>query len=146
VDGDLSDLQLAFMRALWRRDEATVGEVRAELDELGRVLKPTTVATVLKRLEAKGLVAHRQEGRSFRYRALRSEQDVRRTVVARVKDLIFGGDLAALVASLLDPDAVSNDDLDRVRELLETREQDSTAADGAELDIPHQQEDPPEPA
>ena len=122
MDGDLSDLQLAFMRALWRRGEATVGEVREELDSLGRVLKPTTVATVLKRLESRGLVAHRQEGRSFRYRALRTEQDVRRTVVARVKELVFGGDLAALVASLLDPDAVSNDELTQVRGLLAAHE------------------------
>ena len=124
MDGDLSDLQLAFMRALWRRGEATVGEVRDELDSLGRVLKPTTVATVLKRLEARGLVAHRRDGRTFIYRALRSEQDVRRTVVARVKDLIFGGDVAALVASLLDPDAVSQDELSQVRDLLARRDQD----------------------
>lgn len=123
MDGDLSDLQLAFMRALWRRGEATVGEVREELDSLGRVLKPTTVATVLKRLEARGLVAYRKEGRSFVYRALRTEQEVRRTVVARVKDLIFGGDLAALVASLLDPEAISKDELSQVRDLLAARDE-----------------------
>ena len=132
MDGQLSDLQLALMRALWARGEATVQEIREDLEDLGRVLKPTTVATVLKRLEGRDLVAHRKEGRQFVYRALRSEQEVRRSVVARVKELVFGGDLKALVAQLLDPKATSTDELDEIRRLLDERSQSDTPSDPTE--------------
>ncbi len=119
MDGQLSDLQLAIMRVLWDQEEATVHEVREGLESLGRVLQPTSVATVLKRLEARDLVTHRSEGRQHVFRALRSEQQVQRSVVARVRELVFGGDLRAFVAQLLDPKTVDEDELDRVRALLD---------------------------
>ena len=50
----LTDLQLAIMRALWQRAN-TVADITAAL-EPERSLAPTTVATLLRRLEARGLV------------------------------------------------------------------------------------------
>ena len=118
MDGELSDLQLAFMRVLWSREEASVQEVRDGLDDLGRALQPTTVATVLNRLEKRGLVSRRRDGRQFMYSALRSEATVRRSALSRVKDLVFGGDLKAMVAHLLDPAEVEADELAEVRRLI----------------------------
>ena len=56
----LGDLQLRIMRIVWKRGEATVAEV---MDELGRAsrLAYTTVATMLRKMEARGLVRHRVE-------------------------------------------------------------------------------------
>jgi predicted transcriptional regulator len=70
----LSDVQLAFMRALWEVGEGSVAAVQDALERSGRKLAPTTVATVLRRLEAKGWVAHREEGRVLLYRAAVSRQ------------------------------------------------------------------------
>ncbi len=58
----LGDLQLAIMRVLWTDGESTVADVHRELlDERG--LAPTTIATMLRKMEDKGVVLHRREGR-----------------------------------------------------------------------------------
>lgn len=118
----LSDVQLAFMRALWSRPGSSVAQVKEFLSDEGRKLAQTTVATQLGRLEKKGLIAHEVEGRQFLYRALVSEEQVQRSVLARVTEGLFGGDVTALVHQLLDHDEVSAADLVEVKRLIEARE------------------------
>jgi BlaI family transcriptional regulator, penicillinase repressor len=117
----LSDVQLAFMRALWSRPGSSVAQVKELLSDEGRELAQTTVATQLGRLEKKGLIAHEVEGRQFLYRALVSEEQVRRSVLARVTEGLFGGDVTALVHQLLDHDRVSAADLAEVKRLIEAK-------------------------
>ena len=75
----LTDLQIAIMRVLWDRGRATVAEICDTLrPERGLAL--TTVATLLSRLEKRGIVAHETRARQFVYRALVTEADVRRTI------------------------------------------------------------------
>ena len=121
MDHQLSDQQLAFMRVLWTHDGATVGDVKRELAEAGHDLASTTVATVLGRLVKKGLVSHRSVGRHFVYSARVSENEVRRSVLRRVTSGLFGGDVTALVSSLLDTTKVGEDELEEVRKLLDAR-------------------------
>jgi predicted transcriptional regulator len=113
----LSELQIAVMRALWQRDEASVADIAAVLaDERG--LKYTTVATLLTRLEKRGVVKPRREGRQLIYRALVSEPHVRRSMVADLIGSLFGGDARALVAHLVDESEIAPGDLERVRRQL----------------------------
>lgn len=119
----LSDQQLAFMRVLWDRGEATAQDVHAQLTEQGHALAPTTVATVLTRLERRGLVAHRSRGRQYVYRAKAAEQEVRRTMLARLTDFFFGGDPQALVSHLTAGRGLGRQDLEEVRRLIAEREQ-----------------------
>jgi predicted transcriptional regulator len=118
----LSEVQLAFMRALWSRPGSSVARVKESLFEEGRDLAQTTVATQLGRLEKKGLIAHEVEGRQFLYRATVSAEQVQRSVLARVTEGLFGGDVTALVHQLLDHDEVSAADLAEVKRLIEARE------------------------
>ena len=74
----LTASQLAIMQVLWSRDEASVSDVQRALT--GRRLALTTVATMLVRLEQRGLVSHRVEGRQYIYRSRVSPADVRETV------------------------------------------------------------------
>lgn len=120
-EGSISEQQLAYLEALWRLGEAPVNEVQAELQRDGRTLAATTVATVLKRLEKKGLVTHREEGRTYVYRALVSKREVRTSALGRIRDHLFGGDVTALVSQLLDTNAVTRDELDDVRRLLDAK-------------------------
>lgn len=115
----LSDVQLAFMRALWNHPGSTVTQVREALAAVGRDLAPTTVSTQLGRLEKKGLVDHELDGRQHLYRALVSEQDVQRSALVRLKEEIFQNDMAALVHQLLDPSAVDAEELHEVRQLIQ---------------------------
>ena len=118
----LSDVQLAFMRALWAQPESSVNQVKDFLTEEGRDLAPTTVATQLGRLEKKGLVSHEVRGRQYIYRASVSERQVQRSVLERVTEGLFGGDVTALVHQLLDHDEVSSADLAEVKRLIEAKE------------------------
>lgn len=121
MEHQLSAQQLAFMRALWDLGEAPVADVQTALARGGLVLAPTTVATVLGRLERKGLARHRTRGRQYLYRAAVSEEEVRRSVLTRVTRTLFGGDVPAMVSQLLDQSEVSESDLAEVRRLLRGR-------------------------
>lgn len=114
----LSDLQLAVMRALWMRGEATTAEVVADL-AAERGLAHTTVATLLTRLEKHGAVAQRRDGRAWIYRALLSEAEVQRSMVAGLVASLFAGDATALVAHLVRADEVTPGDLAAIRARLE---------------------------
>jgi BlaI family penicillinase repressor len=121
----LSDLQLAFMAELWAAGEATAAEVQERLAANGRVLAPTTVSTVLRRLEVQGWVAHRERGRLFIYRPAVSRQEVTGSMLDRITGSLFGGDLPALVSQLLDGRQVHKRDLDAIRALIEQKEKET---------------------
>ena len=114
---DLTDLQLALMRVLWR-GPATTAEVHQAL-QAERPLALTTVATLLSRLEQKGAVAREAGPRPFRYRAAVGEPEVRRTMVGSLAERLFGGDATLLMSHLLGSGAVGADDVDKVRALVD---------------------------
>ena len=113
----LSELQLAVMRALWRRGEASTAEVAAELGPK-RDLAHTTVATLLTRLEKRGLLEARRDGRTLIYKPLISEADARRSMVADLVATLFKGDPKALLAHLVREDEIAPGDLEKVRARL----------------------------
>jgi predicted transcriptional regulator len=117
----LGGRQLAVMRVLWDRGEATVAEAQ-ELLDLERPLAYSTVATVLSRMEQKGLVTHRAEGRVFYYRPAVSEDGMGTSLVGELVDQIFGGSPSALVSHLLDSEQVDPGELDRIKRLVSKHE------------------------
>ncbi len=114
----LGKLQLAIMRVLWAHAECTVADVHRAL-EASHGLAPTTVATMLKKMEAKGVVEHRTEGRRFIYRARVSEAAVTRSMVADLKERLFDGSAAALVSHLLRVHDVDDGELAELRRQIE---------------------------
>ena len=119
----LGDLQIAIMRELWLAGEASVADVHAALAE-ERGLAPTTIATMLKKMEDKGVVTHRTEGRKFLYRPTVSEADVRRTMVGDLTERLFRGEVTALVSHLLAEHEIDPDELRQLEALLaESREE-----------------------
>lgn len=121
---NLGELQLAIMQVLWQREEASVADVHAAL--LSRQLAPTTIATMLTKMEQKGLVEHRAEGRKFLFRPLLSEAEVRRVSVEEVRDRLFGGDTAALVSHLISERPLDRGELSRLKELIAEAERRDT--------------------
>ena len=129
--GQLSPLQLACMRVLWSRGEATVAEVTAELSRK-RSLAPNTVATVLSRLEKQGLCSHETRGRKFVYRPAIAEEEARSAMVGELTERVFDGDVSRLVHHLLAAHEMQPGDLEAVRALLDrkTAERKTTRAGG----------------
>ncbi|HEX3126342.1 MAG TPA: BlaI/MecI/CopY family transcriptional regulator [Thermoanaerobaculia bacterium] len=117
----LGDLQLAIMRILWSRDEASVADVHEAL-EPERGLALTTIATMLAKLEKKGVVKHRAEGRRYIYRPTVSEGQVRRSMVSDLTSQLFRGDALALVNHLLSEHEIDAGELSQLRQLIAAKE------------------------
>lgn len=117
----LGNLQFAILTELWRRGEATVAQVHETLGK-ERGLALTTISTMLRRLEARGLVCHRQEGRVFVYRPEVGENDVGRSMVSDVVERVFDGSASALVSQLLRDNDFDPGELSELRRLIEERE------------------------
>ncbi len=114
---DLTDLQVELLEVLWERGEATVAEVQeALLAERG--LAMSTVATLLSRLDKRGVVAHRVAGRQYVYRAQVSREQVRDSMVSALTHRMFSGDVAELVNHLLTEAEITPGDLARVKRLI----------------------------
>ena len=116
----LGDLQLRIMKILWLRSEATVTDVLADLTGPSD-LAYTTVATMLRKMEARGLVTHRIEGRSFIYRARVKEEEVTRTIADHFVERLFEGSLTEVVSHLLSTREVSKDELETLERLIAER-------------------------
>ncbi len=110
---NLGDLQLAILRALWTLGEAPVTEVHAALADRGLAL--TTIATMLRKMEEKGLVAHTEQGRQFLYRAKLAPELVQKNLVGDLVSRLFDGDPLALVNHLLRAGEIEPDELDDLR-------------------------------
>jgi predicted transcriptional regulator len=113
----LGELQLAIMQVLWDLGEATVTDVHQALVE-ERGLAPTTIATMLKKMEDKGVVAHRAEGRRFIYRPTVSRDQVKRGMVSDLTERLFGGDPVALVAHLLSRSEIRAEELSELERMI----------------------------
>jgi len=108
------------MKVLWGRDEATVAQV-IEGIEGHADLAYTTMATMLRKMEARGLVAHRAEGRSFLYRARIAAAEVSRSMADHLVDRLFEGSLTEVVSHLLNTREVSREELKQLERLIAER-------------------------
>jgi predicted transcriptional regulator len=116
----LGDLQHAIMQVLWKQGEqgeAAAADVHRALWQERR-LAPTTIATMLAKMERKGVVTHRTEGRRYLYRPAVTESEVRRSMLGDLTDRLFGGSVAAVVSHLLEEREIDPDELDELRRLI----------------------------
>jgi len=116
----LGDLQLHIMQSLWQRGEATVAQVLEDVASHSD-LAYTTVATMLRKMEARGLVRHRAEGRSFIYTAKVEANEVSRGMADHLVDRLFEGSLLDVVNHLLTTREVSRQELDELQKLIAAR-------------------------
>jgi predicted transcriptional regulator len=117
----LTPPQLAILKVLWERSEATVVDIHEAL-QLERPLATTTIATLLSRLQKRGLVTYRTEGRQYVYRAILQEEDAQQHALVEVTKGLFAGDVATMVSQLLSSHELRPADLARVRQLIDAKE------------------------
>ncbi|MCC9608602.1 BlaI/MecI/CopY family transcriptional regulator [Blastopirellula sp. JC732] len=124
----LGGRQLAIMNILWERGEATVADVQAALD-VERDLAYSTVATVLSRMEKKGLVTHRVEDRVYFYQPAVTRDGAGKSMIGDVIARVFGGSPAELVNHLLESESIDSSELQRIKELLRKHEAEQKRGD-----------------
>jgi predicted transcriptional regulator len=110
---NLGDLQLAILRTLWDLGEAPVSAVHEALAD--RQLALTTIATMLRKMEEKGLVGHTELGRQFVYRAKVAPEQVQKNLVGDLVTKLFDGDPLALVNHLVRAGEIELGELDDLR-------------------------------
>ena len=115
---DLSPAQREIMEIVWQRGEVSASEVRAALSKRRDVAR-NTVRTLLKRMEEKGWLAHRVEGRTYIYSALLPRQATIGQKVLEVVDGVCGGSPESLVTALLDYRGLTERELRRIRSMLD---------------------------
>ncbi len=116
MDCKIFDSELKILEILWEGGELTAKEIAAQA--AGQVgWSKTTTYTVLKKCVEKGLVEREEPG--FRCRALVSREEVQRQETRGLIDRMYGGSADRLVASLLDGKALSGEEIDRLRRLVE---------------------------
>lgn len=116
----LGDLQLSIMQVLWNCGASSVAQVHRAL---GGELAYTTVATMLRKMEQRGLVRHREVGRRYIYEARVSAERVSRSMADRLIDRLYQGSLTRAVSHLLDTREVDAEELDDLERLIRQRRQ-----------------------
>jgi BlaI family penicillinase repressor len=118
VEVQFTDRELDIMSVLWELGSGTVAEVQERLpDELAY----TTVLTMLRILEDKGHVMHREEGRAYRYIPLVARDVAGASALRRVMRKIFRGSPELLLTQLVADKDMTEEDLERMRRLLDER-------------------------
>jgi BlaI family penicillinase repressor len=117
----LGRVQHEIMQVLWQRGRATAREITEELSR-ARPIAHSTVQTLLRKLEAKGAVTHDIEDRTFVFRPLFQQAEVRETATRDLLTRVFNGSVYGLVAHLLQHEPISRDELQRLQKLVEESE------------------------
>src|SRR3954452_9448269 len=97
----IPDSELDVLKVLWDRSHATVREVLETLRGAGRQWSYATVATLLDRLESKGVVTSDRSELAFVYRPVISNTEVRQKRVSSLVDKLYQGEPGLLVLHLL---------------------------------------------
>ena len=113
-----SEREIQILKALWRLGEASVREALDVLAPNGE-LAFNTVQTQLRIMEDKGLVTHRESGRTFIYRALYTREEES----SRFLDKVFDGAVQDLVLTLLKSKKIDGDELDALEKLISDSKQ-----------------------
>ena len=117
----LTDFQREIMEIIWDRGEATVTEVRDILLRKRDVAR-NTIQTMIVRLEAKGWLKHREDGRTFVYSAAGPRTKSLGAKVSQMVDRLFSGSPEELVTALLEYRGLSKNEADRIRDMIDQAE------------------------
>jgi predicted transcriptional regulator len=114
-----TERELEIMKILWERGEATVREIQLALPA-GRHYN--SVLTIVRVLERKGHIKHRQEGRGFVYRPSAPREESQSKVLTHLIDNVFGGSFESIVLNMVERGDLTLEQLDEIRNKLRRRE------------------------
>jgi BlaI family penicillinase repressor len=122
----LTRQELQIMKVVWELGVATVKEVCYAMSQR-KATAYTTILTLMGILEEKGALIHSRSGRAYVYRPLLSRQQATRNQVHDVLVRFFDGDPERLIENVLENEVKDTDQLENVRILLESRQENQVA-------------------
>lgn len=121
----ISDSEWTVMRVFWNRGEATASDAVAALEDETH-WKPKTIQTLIRRLVQKGALTYEKLGREFLYRPAVDEKICERAASREFLDRVFQGRLAPFLATFVETNHCSDEDLAELKRLLEDSQTDGT--------------------
>lgn len=115
---ELTERELEIMQVFWGSGEQTASEVRDQLEQDGRSLAYTTVATLVRILMEKGFLDQTSEERPFRYQPTRSFEEVSGNMLGDLMQRVFGGSREQLLIRLLDQKKLTKKEREVLEEFL----------------------------
>ena len=108
-----------ILDVLFELGEASADEVR---EAMNASLANATVRTMLRKLEEKGLVSHREDGKRYLYKPIQSRKVAGKSALKRVLSIFYDGSVeSALAAHLLDNrQKIDRVELERLKNLIDT--------------------------
>lgn len=116
----IPDAERDVLVCLNQLGEATVKEISQALEPV-RKMEPSSVMTLLKRLEARKLVTKRKgdKGKAFLFRATRESVRAYRHLLNDLFQGVFGGDTLAFMSSFFETRKPSEEEITQLQELLD---------------------------
>jgi len=115
----IPDSELDVLKVLWDRGQATVREVLETLRTAGRQWSYATVATLLDRLETKGVITSDRSELAFVYKPTITTHEVRQKRLNSLVDKLYEGEPGLLVLHLLKSHPLDASQAKEVRAVLE---------------------------
>jgi predicted transcriptional regulator len=116
----LTPLEHEVIDYVWAHPGCTAETCRHGLAHQ-RVLKDSTIRTVLRNLEEKGYISHDVEGRTFVYRAVDTPRHVAVEAAQRLIDQFCGGSVEEFLVGLVDNQVLEPKQLRRLAEKIASR-------------------------
>lgn len=120
IEKPLTEVELQLMNVIWAFKECTVKEVQIEISK-DRELAYTSVATIMKILESKGILKSAKSDKAHVYTSLISKENYEKQSLEHLADNLFQGDSSMMVMRLLDNSKLSQKDLQAIRDVLNSR-------------------------
>jgi BlaI family transcriptional regulator, penicillinase repressor len=116
--GGLGARERQIMDAIFQLGEASVADV---LDRLTDPPSYSAVRTMIRLLEKKGLLRHRQLGTKYVYRPVQSPEIAQRSALKHLVQTFFAGSATDAVAAILHPSVakLSANDIERLEQLIQ---------------------------
>lgn len=111
------ELEMAILDVLWRQGAGTAHDVRDEL-AARRPLAYSTVLTVMRRMEEKGMLTRRKESRRHVYEPAVDRASIRTSSLRDLLKRCFGGSPGELVMHLVEEDELSAKELQKIEALV----------------------------
>ncbi len=114
----ISPSETEILQLVWQLGEATVQQTCDNLPARRRIAY-ATVQTLLRRLEKKGYIAHRTEGKAHVFYPVARREDVIKRSVSDFVNRLFGGDPIPLMHYLAEHGKIDADDIEELKRLVE---------------------------
>lgn len=117
----LSDAEWKIMNRLWETSDLTIRQLTEELDEETGWDKHTII-TLLGRIEKKGAVSYRQNGRAKEFYPIVSRQAVSREETKSFLEKVYKGSLSLMVHSMVEDQSLSQEEIGKLYQILKESE------------------------